>query len=166
MRPAHAHPLLQLQHHRCLLAHSPCPPGLGDIPNTRALFERALGATAPADAAPLWDAYLAFEYDVGSLAAATAVEQRRTEAAAAAREAAAAAAAAAALDGKAAPAQPPPAQQAHETLRLALLKYRVLGLWPASEVQQAHYERLLGAAAPAALEVRCRLALAAGAGWC
>lgn len=39
-------------------------------------------------------------------------------------------------------------------LRLALLKYQVLGLWPASEVQQAHYERLLGAA-PAPDQVRC-----------
>lgn len=49
-----------------------CPPlpllaGLGDIANTRALFERALNATAPEAAAELWDAYLAFEYDVGTL---------------------------------------------------------------------------------------------------
>lgn len=49
-----------------------CPPlpllaGLGDIANTRTLYERALNATTPEAAAELWDAYLAFEYDVGTL---------------------------------------------------------------------------------------------------
>ncbi|KAL4431075.1 hypothetical protein ABPG75_006331 [Micractinium tetrahymenae] len=126
-----------------VLAYAQFLLGLGDVPNTRALFERALTAT-PADAAgPLWDAYVQLEYDAGSLAVAAAVEQRRAAAAAAAREAAAAAAAGAALDGKpAAPAAP--AQ--HEALRLALLKYRVLGLWPGSAVQRLHFERLLGQA--------------------
>ena len=32
--------------------------GLADITNARALFERALGETAPADAGPLWDRYI------------------------------------------------------------------------------------------------------------
>lgn len=118
-------------------------PGLGDIPNTRALFERALTATPGEAAAPLWDAYVQLEYDVGSLAAAAAVEQRRAAAAAAAREAAAAAAAGAALDGKPA-VHAEPAQ--HEALRLALLKYKVLDLWPGSAVQRLHFERLLGQA--------------------
>ena len=48
--------------------------GLGDIANTRALFERALNATAPEAAAELWDAYLAFEYDVGTLQVCSSVE--------------------------------------------------------------------------------------------
>lgn len=126
--------------------------GLGDVPNTRTLYERALTATAPEVARPLWDAYLAFEYDVGTLAAAAAVEQRRSEAAAALQEAAAAAAAGAMLDVKAAGAAGGAAAPAHEALQLALLKYQVLGLWPASEVQQLYFERLLGQAP--ALEVR------------
>ncbi|EFN59172.1 hypothetical protein CHLNCDRAFT_138056 [Chlorella variabilis] len=135
---------------------------LGDIPNTRALFERALTAAAPQAAAQLWDAYVAFEYDVGSLAAAAAVEARRAAAAEAAREAAAAAAAGAALDGKAAAAAAQAAAQAqqapqHEALHLALLKYRVQDLWPASEGQRAYMERLLGQApAPESGEARAR----------
>lgn len=32
--------------------------GLADIHNVRALFERALEETAPADAGPLWDRYI------------------------------------------------------------------------------------------------------------
>jgi hypothetical protein len=137
-----------------LLTHTHThPAGLGDIPNTRALFERAVAAAAPADAAPLWDAYLAFEYDVGSLAAAAAVEQRRAEAAAAAREAAAAAAAGAALDGKTAAAAGEEA--GHEALRLALLKYRVQGLFPGSGAQRAYMERLLGEAPGEAEVCRC-----------
>lgn len=47
----------------------PAPPGLGDLANARALFERALTDT-PADTAPrLWDAFLRFEYEVGTTAA-------------------------------------------------------------------------------------------------
>ncbi|PRW58683.1 Suf-domain-containing [Chlorella sorokiniana] len=128
-----------------VLAYAQFLTGLGDIANTRALFERALNATAPEAATELWDAYLAFEYDVGTLQAAAAVEQRRTDAAAALREAQAAAAAGAALDGKAAPAQDKPGER-HEALRLALLKYKVQGLWPGSAVQQLCFERLLGQA--------------------
>jgi hypothetical protein len=150
----------------------PCPPlasclpaGLGDIHNTRALFERALTATAPEAAHKLWDAYLAFEYDVGSLAAAAAVEQRRQEAATALREAAAAAAAGAALDGKPAPAAGAAKAPPHEALQLALLKYKVQGLWPGSEVQRLHFERLLGQAP--AIEVSAAAAAAvAPAGVC
>ncbi len=82
--------------------------------------------------------------------AAAAVEQRRADAAAALHEAQAAAAAGAALDGKAAPAQEKPGAR-HEALRLALLKYKVQGLWPGSAVQQLCFERLLGQAP--ALEV-------------
>lgn len=134
--------------HTCCPA-LPCSAGLGDIPNTRALFERALTATPFDAAAPLWDAYAQLEYDAGSLAAAAAVEQRRAAAAAAAREAAAAAAAGATLDGKPA-VHAEPAQ--HEALRLALLKYKVLDLWPGSAVQRLHFERLLGQAP--AIEVR------------
>ena len=78
------------------------------------------------------------------------MEQRRADAAAALREARAAAAAGATLDGKAAPPAEKPGER-HEALRLALLKYKVQGLWPASEAQQLCFERLLGQAP--ALEV-------------
>lgn len=40
----------------------------------------------------------------------------------------------------------------HDPLHLALLKHRVLGLWPASDLQQLHFQRVLGLAPP--LEVR------------
>lgn len=66
-----------------------------------------------------------FEYDVGTLAAAAAVEARRVEAATALREAAAAIAAGAALDGKAAPPASAAKPLQHEALHLALLKYKV-----------------------------------------
>ncbi|KAI3433457.1 hypothetical protein D9Q98_003270 [Chlorella vulgaris] len=132
-----------------VLAYAQFLMGLGDIPNTRALFERAVAATAAESAAPLWDAYVAFEYDVGTLAAAAAVEQRRTEATAALREAAAAAAAGATLDGKTAAAAAAGAAVEglqHEALRLALLKYSVQQLFPGSEVQRLYMERLMGQA--------------------
>ncbi|PSC73688.1 Suf-domain-containing [Micractinium conductrix] len=129
-----------------VLAYADFLLGLGDTHNTRALFERALTATAPEAAPPLWDAYVQFEYDVGTLAAAAAVEARRVEAATALREAAAAIAAGAALDGKAAPPASAAKPLQHEALHLALLKYKVQGLWPATDVQKLCFERLLGQA--------------------
>lgn len=42
--------------------------------NARALFERALTAATPEGAPKLWDRFLAFEYEHGSLAAALAVQ--------------------------------------------------------------------------------------------
>lgn len=43
--------------------------GLGDLANARALFERALTDAPPEAASKLWDAFLQFEYEVGTLAA-------------------------------------------------------------------------------------------------
>ena len=43
--------------------------GLGDLPNARALFERALTDTPPEAAPQLWDAFLRFEHEVGTTAA-------------------------------------------------------------------------------------------------
>lgn len=42
--------------------------------NARALFERALTAATPAGAPRLWDRFLAFEHEHGSLAAALAIQ--------------------------------------------------------------------------------------------
>lgn len=55
-----------------LLTHNPTRPpatGLGDLANARALFERALTDTPPDTAPQLWDAFLRFEYEVGTMAA-------------------------------------------------------------------------------------------------
>jgi cleavage stimulation factor subunit 3 len=90
--------------------------GLGDVANARALFERALTATAPAEAVPLWDAYLAFEQEVGTLQAARAVETRRRDAC---KE----------------------LGRGQDAVRLAVLKYKFLELWPGPEL---HFRQLLG----------------------
>jgi cleavage stimulation factor subunit 3 len=97
---------------------------LGDVANARALFERALTATPTASAAPLWDAYLRFEHQVGTLAAAAAVEQRRRDALAGA--------------GGEGPG-------ALDAAHLAAVKYRYLDLWPGYE---AHFRSLLLGEAP------------------
>lgn len=95
--------------------------GLGDLSNARALFERAL-TDAPSEAAlNLWDAFLRFEYEVGTTEAIKAVEQRRLEAV---------------------------GSQPHDRLHVNLLKHKVLGLWPATDVQALHFKRLLGMVPP------------------
>jgi len=53
--------------------------GLGDIANTRSLFERALTATPVEAVGPLFDAYLQLEAASGSLAAVATLEQRRRD---------------------------------------------------------------------------------------
>ncbi|GAB4817721.1 hypothetical protein N2152v2_004767 [Parachlorella kessleri] len=95
--------------------------GLGDLPNARALFERALTDTSPEAAPQLWDAFLRFEYEVGTTAAIQSVEQRRREAV---------------------------GRPTHDPLQVVLLKHKVLGLWPASGLQQQHFQRLLGLLPP------------------
>lgn len=99
--------------------------GIGDVENARALFERALmGIAADSTAAggglqPLWDAYVAFEYENGDLSSVQAVERRRSEA----------------LAG---------CLTTNDQISLLLDKYRYLDLVPCSVEQSAHFQRLLG----------------------
>ena len=48
--------------------------GIGNMDNARALFERALTAATPGGGPRLWDRFLAFEHEHGSLAAALAIQ--------------------------------------------------------------------------------------------
>lgn len=54
--------------------------GIGDLANTRSLFERAITATPPEETGPLWDAYIEFEAESGSLSTVSSLESRRKEA--------------------------------------------------------------------------------------
>lgn len=54
--------------------------GIGDLTNTRSLFERALTATPAEISKELWDMYIQFEAESGSLATVTSLESRRKEA--------------------------------------------------------------------------------------
>ncbi|KAK9838494.1 hypothetical protein WJX81_002771 [Elliptochloris bilobata] len=108
----------------------------GDAPNARALFERALaGQPAPEAARALWDHYLKFEVEAGDSAAVRALEARRRDAL----------------------GDPPPYDNAHTLL----LKYRMLDLWPCTDEQRLHLERLLGLA-PALAEDTSSAAAADG----
>lgn len=53
---------LGLEHHLVrpayVLAYAEFLIGLADVHNARALFERALGETPPAESRPLWDRYI------------------------------------------------------------------------------------------------------------
>ena len=113
---------------------NPSPPalglraGIGNTANARVLFERALPEVPPEKAASLWDRFLRFEADHGTLAAQLTVQQRRREAL---------------------------GEVPADGARIPSLKYRTLGLWPTgSDAQRSHFEQLLGerpaAAAPAA----------------
>ena len=51
--------------------------GLGDLANTRSLFERALTTTTAEDSGPLWDCYISFEAESGSLSTVLSLESRR-----------------------------------------------------------------------------------------
>jgi cleavage stimulation factor subunit 3 len=53
--------------------------GTGDLANARSLYERALTETARDETAPLWDAYIAFEAECGSLSTVVSLESRRRE---------------------------------------------------------------------------------------
>lgn len=85
--------------------------GLGDVANCRALFERALTAVSASVAAPLWDAYVQFEAEVGTLGKVASVESRRREAL----------------------QEEKGMDSGTDAMRTAVLKYRFLDLWPGSE---------------------------------
>ena len=51
--------------------------GIGDLTNTRSLFERALTSINPESSGPLWDIYIEFESECGSLATVLSLESRR-----------------------------------------------------------------------------------------
>ena len=102
--------------------------GIGNTDNARVLYERALPEIAPDKAASLWNHFLRFEADHGTLAAQLTVQQRRREAL---------------------------GEIPADGVRIPSLKYRTLGLWPTgSDAQRSHFEQLLGerpaAAAPVA----------------
>lgn len=80
--------------------------GIGDLTNTRSLFERALTAIRPENSSDLWDAYIEFEAESGSLATVLSLESRRKNALQSV--------AADPLDG----------------LHTALLKHKFLGIYP------------------------------------
>lgn len=48
--------------------------GIGNMDNARALFERALTAATPEGAPRLWNRFLGFEHEHGSLPAALAIQ--------------------------------------------------------------------------------------------
>lgn len=81
--------------------------GIGDLANTRSLFERALTETPDAETAPLWDAYIAFEAECGSFSTVTSLESRRKE-----------------VLKETAAADP------LDAMHVSLLKYKLLDLYP------------------------------------
>ena len=92
--------------------------GIGNTDNARVLFERALPEIPAEKGGPLWDHFLRFEADHGTLAAQLTVQQRRREAL---------------------------GEMFADGARIPSLKYRTLGLWPTgTDAQRSHYEQLLG----------------------
>ncbi len=81
--------------------------GIGDVTNTRSLFERALTATKPESSLDLWDAYIEFESEFGSLATVIFLESRRKDA-----------------------LQSSVGLNTLDCLHTSLLKHKVLGMYP------------------------------------
>lgn len=80
--------------------------GIGDLANARSLFERALTACNPEESGLLWEGYIAFEAECGTLSTVMALESRRRESLKSAE------------------------QDALDPLHLALLKYKFGNLLP------------------------------------
>lgn len=102
--------------------------GLGDVANARALFERALAAVQPVSAGIIWDAYLALEYEVGSIDAVSALEARRKDSLLACRTE---------------PGQEGGPSSEFDAIKRSVLKHTFLDLWPATTHQKVHIEALV-----------------------
>ncbi|CAL8466443.1 g5979 [Coccomyxa elongata] len=108
-----------------VLAYADWLLSINDVDNARQLFERALAAVADPDGRPdadlqprIWERYIQVEYQTGKFSAVAELEERRRNAL---------------------------GDQPHtETVRLALLKYRYMDLWPCTDNDRHYLQQLLG----------------------
>jgi cleavage stimulation factor subunit 3 len=96
---------------------------IGDVTNARTLFERVLAEEANRKSQPLWERYLAFEFEFGDLPSALRLEKRARESL----------------------GELPGAGGASiRSTQLLLLRYEEQGMWPVAPQLRQHLQQLVG----------------------
>lgn len=103
---------------------------IGDVDNTRALYERVLTEDKNRKSTKLWEHYLAFEFEMGDLQAALRLEKRAREAL-----------------GEA-PGVPAGGGSSARNIQLLLLRYKFNDIFPCPSGQRDYLEFLMGRGPP------------------
>jgi hypothetical protein len=114
--------------------HPPAPAEVGDASNARALFERALTEEPNRRSAPLWERYLALEWDLGDATTALRLEKRAREALG--------------VDGGGGGGGGGGGAAKGLQLQMLLLRYECLDLLPVPPAQRQYVQYLIGKGPP------------------
>lgn len=110
-------------HNHCCCCCCPLHTDIGDVTNARTLFERVLAEETNRKSQPLWERYLAFEFEMGDLPSALRLEKRARESL----------------------GELPGAGGASiRSTQLLLLRYEEQGIWPVAPQLRQHLQQLVG----------------------